>query len=162
VGSIGLGGLQALGGAVLLWWALQLRGPSTGTLCGAAAAWIVPGVLLAASGVGVTSGARWGRSASLAAVLAGALAVSLVALGRLAVPPAMADAVEYVLSRPEAKGDLAQALRRHRPVESLRDPALVPVHAWTFTAYCGCPVLPWYLTVLFACGGPWARRLSRE
>jgi len=166
VGSIGLGGFQALGGLMLAWVATLVGGKAGGTFFGLCLAWLLPGLVLATSGAGVVTGARWGRALSLAAVAAGALALGLVAWNRAAIPAAVADFYEYVEREHGSSRDVADLLKRMQaagqgdPVAVLRDPDTARVSAWTFTVECCCPVVPWYLVVLLACALPGGRRIA--
>ncbi len=166
VGSIGLGGLQGLGGLALLWLGMQMKGSAAGVFFLLGGAWLLPGVALAAGGVGIVSGARWGRWLSVGAVAMGVGALSLVAERRTTIPPAVADAIEFASAHPEAKGALADTLVRLRkdksgdPVVILRDPGQADVQGWAYAVYCGCPVLPWYALLLLACVPTWGRRLA--
>ena len=168
VGSLGMGGVQALGGLMLVLAGMQVPGPAAAVFFGAGAAWLVPGLVLAASGVGVVLGSRWARGLSLGAVAAGAAALALVAVNRRSIPPAMADGIEYAASHPDAKGGPGEMLARLRrspegdPVATFRNPELLEYTGWTFTGYCCCPIVPWYLVVLLACAPSWGRRIAKE
>ena len=167
VGSVGLGGLQALGGLALCGIALSGPAGSRGVFLLLGLAWFVPGALLGASGVLVTARSPRARIACVAAVLAWALGVGLVGACRGSIPPAVADTGEWALGHPEAppaaKRFLDEVLKGRTAIqiEALRDPSMRSDFGWLYTGYCCCPVLPWYLTLLLACAGPWARRLSR-
>ena len=169
VGSLGLGGMQGLSGLFLLYAATRFTGPTAGAFLLMGLAWLLPGVALAAGGVGLLAGARWGRRLSVIAVLLGAGGVGLVAARRASIPPAMADGIELAtrVAR-EQKSPLADILEKSRqgpagdPVVGLRDPGQASVQGWFYTAYCCCPVLPWYILVLVACIPAWGRRLERD
>jgi len=168
VGSVGLGGLQVLVGAALL--LLGMEGPESGRTVFPlmALGWILPGTLLAAGGVGVVLGRRWGRALSLAAVLAGASLLVLVALHREDIPPAVADSTEWVANHPDAKGAPGDFLRKliqgkgAASLRTLRDPSLASEMGWAYTGAQCLPVLPWYLVVLVACGSKWGDRIVRK
>jgi hypothetical protein len=168
VGSLGLGGLQGLGGLLMLWAASLLGGGPGKVFLGLGLAWLLPGILVAVSGVGVVTGARWARALSLGAVAAGSLALGLVAWNRAAIPGAVADFIEYGEREHGSSREMADAFKRLRaqgggdPVAVLRDPELAKTSAWTFTVECCCPVFPWYLVLLVACGLPWGRRIARS
>jgi hypothetical protein len=168
VGSLGLGGMQGLGGLMLLWAASLLGGGSAKVFLGLGLVWLVPGVLLAVSGVGVVMGTRWARGLSLASVAVGCLAFGLVAWNRDAIPAAVADFIEYGEREHGSSKDMAGLYKRLResgggdPSAVLRDPEMSKASAWTFTAECCCPVVPWYLIVLIACGFPSGRRIARS
>ena len=157
---------QGLGGAALIAVGMLLKGGSAGVFYFLGAAWLLPGVALAASGVGVVTGARWGRRLSVAAVILGAVTLSIVALRRTTIPPAMADAIEFASEHPDAKGGLGDTLARVRkerdvdPVVFLRDPDQASLQGWFYTGYCGCPGIPWYAVLLFACVPAWGRRIE--
>jgi hypothetical protein len=163
VGSIGLGGFQALGGIAMAWVAAEVGGSSGNVFFGLAAAWFLPGILLAISGLGVVMGARWGRSASLAAVALMVLSLAFVAAERRAIPGAIADAWEH--GERAGPAPVVDLLRKSRKtgsmdaMETLRDPDLGEGSSWMFTLECGCG-LPWYLVVLAACGLPSGRRIA--
>jgi len=164
VGSVGLGGLQALGG--LLMCAVALSAP-VGARAGfllAGVAWLVPGLLLGLSGVAVTAGWSSARGLCLAAVAAAALGIGTFAAARRSVPPAVAEAGEWMLTHPEFTPEARDTVRdlfrrfsgageRIEPldaVRALRDPEIGESAARWYAGYCCCPVLPWYLLVLLA------------
>lgn len=161
VGSIGLGGFQCLGAMGMAYMAAEVGGPAGTVFFGLAAAWFVPGILLAASGVGVVAGIRWGRGLSLVAAGAMVLSLVLVAANRRPIPGAVASLVEYG----EKQGGAAEIVKKFRssaggdPVAALRDPHQADASAWVFTVECGCG-LPWYLVVLAACALPAGRRIA--
>jgi hypothetical protein len=118
--------------------------------------WIVPGALLGASGVAVL--ARWpsARRLCLLSVVVAVAGVGVFTAWRDRVPPGVADAGEWALAHPDlpdwamkvvteaARGDPRGTMRM------LRDPGVARDIAWVYSAYCCCPVLPWYLLVLVA------------
>ena len=167
VGSVGLGGLQALTGLLLC--GIALTGPpsSRGAFLLLGAPWLLPGLLLGISGVLVTLRSPRGRMLSLVAVAAGALGIGIVAVHRASVPPSVADAGEWALGHPEAPPwakKMFQEMSRgngEMQLADLRDPDRRNAQGWIFTGYCCCPVLPWYLTILFACAPPWGKRIAR-
>jgi hypothetical protein len=168
VGSIGLGGIQVLAGLLLV--GVALSGPASATesflLLGLA--WLVPGLLLGAGGVGVVLGSRWARRISLAAVIGSLAFLGCVGAFRRSLPPAVADAGEWAIQHPEAPPiakDLWKKMVRGPDQDNLallRDPSQAGAIGWAYTAYCGCPVLPWYLVVLLACALPSGRRIAKE
>lgn len=161
VGSIGLGGFQCLGAMGMAYMAAEVGGPAGTVFFALAAAWFVPGLLLAASGVGVVAGTRWGRGLSLAAAGAMVLSLVLVAANRKPIPGAVAGLVEFG----EKQGGAAEIVKKFReggsgdPVAALRDPDQAEASAWVFTAECGCG-MPWYLVVLAVCALPAGRRIA--
>lgn len=168
VGSMGLGGLQAMGGVALLVAGMQVEAPASTTLFLAGMAWLLPGAALAVGGIGLTTGARWGRWLSVGAVLLAAAAVLPLALRREAIAPALADLVEYGRRNPgiarSVSGVMAKAKEEQGrdPVETLRDPAIAADAGTVYTGICCCPGLPWQLLVLLACLPPWGARLVRR
>jgi hypothetical protein len=158
--------VQALGGLALLYLAAEIGRDAGKVFLGTGLAWLLPGVLMLVSGIGVVSGARWARGLSLAAVAAGFVAVGFVAAGRAEIPGAVADVWEHG----EARGgrevrDLmkwAAEVARADPRATLRDPEARNASGWSFTAECACPVVPWGLLVLLACASPGGRRIARE
>ncbi len=161
VGSIGLGGFQCLAGLLMAFAAAEVGGGAGTVFLGLAASWFLPGILLGVSGVGVVSGARWGRGLSLAAAGAMALSLVLVAVNRRPVPGAIADLMEYAERHPDA-APLVKRVRSMEggdPVAALRDPDQAAASAWAFALECGCG-LPWYLLVLAACASPSGRLLA--
>jgi hypothetical protein len=156
VGSLGLGGIQALGGLGIVLGGAQIPGGAGRTFLLLGLAWLLPGLLLAGSGVAIVAGWSRAKAATVAAVAAGILALLLVAAGRAAIPGALADGIRYAADHPEAGKELKAVTERFRkeagddPDRMLRDPALAPVYAWTFTGYCACPVLPWYAVLMVA------------
>ncbi len=167
MGSLGMGGLQALGGLALVGVALSGPADSRGAFLLLGTAWFLPGILLGASGVLVTLRSPWGRAVSVAAVLAGSLGIGLVAANRTSIPPAMAETGEWAVRHPEAPPWAKKLLddvlggKTDLQFRALREPSMRSDYGWLYAGYCGCPVIPWYLTLLLACAGPWARRLSR-
>lgn len=168
VGSIGLGGFQVVGGLLMAFAAMQLGGEAATVFYGLCLSWLLPGALLAGSGVAVVSGSRRARALSLLAVAAGCLALGLVASHRMGIPGAVADLVEFGEKQQDSRSEMAALIRRLRkaagedPVATLRDPHAVNPAAWTFAGECACPVVPWYLVVLLACALPAGRRIARE
>lgn len=145
---------------------MQLKGPGAATFLLASAAWLLPGALLVAAGIGIVIGARWARGLSLAAVAAGAAGVGAVALRRERIPPAVADLVEFASSQGGVQKQLSEALANLRkgptgdPVAILRDPAQAPVQGAIYTGYCCCPALPWQILLLLVCATPLGRRIA--
>jgi hypothetical protein len=166
VGSIGLGGLQALGGILMIGVGMQLRPPSSTLLFLAGAAWLLPGAAMLAAGIGVTTGARWGRWAGVGAVAVAALALVPVVLQRRQIAPALADVVEFGKSQPGAARILTPVLSWSRDrqgqdtVTVLREPGVADEFGRLYSGACCLPVLPWYLVVLFACAPPWGRKIA--
>ena len=156
VGSVSLGGLQALAGLMMCGVALAAPGDARGAFLLGGLAWLVPGILLGLSGVAVTAGWPPARRLCFVAVAAAAAGIAAFTVGRESVPAGVADAGEWMLSHPEtpewglkllrdaADGDPRQTIRL------LRDPEVAGTAGWAYSAYCCCPVLPWYLLVLAA------------
>jgi len=164
-GSLGLGGLQFLTGLLLL--ALALSGPSSaaGPIAMLGLAWLLPGFLLGAGGIGIVIGAPWARRVSLAAAIVGIAFLGGVGAARQSIPPAVADEGEWALHHPEAP-PLARDLWKRAGRDSdalaiLRDPSQANTIGWTYSAYCCCPVLPWYLVVLLVCALPAGKRIAK-
>lgn len=161
VGSIGLGGFQALGALLMAYGAAEVGGKPGGVFFGLAAAWFVPGILLGASGVGIVAGTRWGRGLSFAAFGAMALSLGIVTAYRGETPEAVLGLIEYGEKQPE----VAPWVKRARssaggdPFAALRDPDQAAISAWMYTLYCGCG-MPWYLLVLGVCALPAGRRIA--
>ena len=150
------GGMQALAGLAMCGVALSAPGGAREAFLLGGLAWLVPGALLGASGVAVT--AKWpsARRLCLAAVVVAAAGVGVFTAQRDSVPGGVADAGDWALSHPDlpdwglkivteaANGDPRASIRM------LRDPGMSRDFAWVYSAYCCCPVLPWYLLVLLA------------
>jgi hypothetical protein len=156
VGSVSLGGLQALAGLMMCGVALSAPGEARGAFLLGGLAWLVPGVLLGLSGVAVTAGWPSARRLCFVAVAAAAAGIGAFILGRGSVPAGVADAGEWMLSHPETPEwglkivrDAADGDPR-RTIALLRDPEVAETAAWAYSGYCCCPVLPWYLLVLAA------------
>ena len=85
VGSLGLGGFQALGGLGMAFCAAALGGEPGSVFLGLAAGWFLTGALLAASGIAVVAGSRRARALCVAAPLAMAPRhhdIAVVSVGR--------------------------------------------------------------------------------
>ncbi len=168
VGSMGIGGLQAVGGLLMLFAGMQLKGSSATTFFTMAAAWVLPGAVLAVSGIGVVTGARWARGLSLAAVGFGVLLVVPVALGRTGIPTAVADLLAVGKAQPgdsSAVPDLlkfATKVAGTDPEQQLRSGEGAEAQQWVLTAECCCPALPWQVVLLLVCGTPMGGRIAGE
>lgn len=156
VGSVSLGGLQALAGLMMCGVALSAPGGARGAFLLGGLAWLVPGVLLGLSGVAVTAGWPSARRLCFVAVAAAAAGVAAFTVGRESVPPGVADAGEWILSHPDTPEWGLKLLREYsegdprQTIRLLRDPDVAETAGWAYSAYCCCPVLPWYLLVLLA------------
>jgi len=156
VGSIGMGGLQALAGLGMGFVGLSAGGAAPAGFLLTGAAWFVPGMLLGVSGVAVLGGWPSARRLCVLAVIAAAAGLGLVAWRRQALPPAIADAAQWALEHPEAPPwarkafDESAAGRGRDLLKSLKDPGVAREAAPFYVGYCSCPILPWYLLVLAA------------
>ena len=156
VGSVSLGGLQALAGLMMCGVALSAPGGAREAFLLGGLAWLVPGVLLGVSGVAVTAGWPSARRLCFVAVAAAAAGIGAFTVGRESVPPGVADAGEWMLSHPDTPEWGLKLLRDaadddpRRTIGLLRDPEVAGAAAWAYSGYCCCPVLPWYLLVLLA------------
>jgi hypothetical protein len=163
VGSIGVGGMISLVGGILLAGAAVLPDTRAGFLLGGAA-WLVPGLVLAAGGVGLLLPVRWGRTLSLAGASLGLAAMALVAVNRAAIAPSLARTFEVVRDDPNASKDVRDLLDVAKrqgggdPVDSLRSPHGAEARDWILFAECCVPVGPWCLVLLVALGPSWGRR----
>ena len=153
VGSLGLGGLQFFGAMGLAYLAAEMGGAPATVFAWLAAGWLVPGVLLAVAGVGISAGTRWARGLGVAAAAAMIVSVALVIANRAAIPEAVASFIEW---GERSGGMAADVLKWYRnregqdPVDVLRDPVMGAISAWTFAVEFGLGA-PWYLVVLWTC-----------
>lgn len=166
VGSMGIGGMQAVGGLLMLFAGMQLKGASASTFFVMAAAWVLPGTVLAVSGIGVVTGARWARGLSLAAVGLGLLLVVPVALGRAGIPTAVADLLAVGKAQTGGSSAVPDLLKFATkaagtdPEAQLRSGEGAEAQQWVLTAECCCPALPWQVVLLVVCGTPMGGRIA--
>ncbi|MHC4821336.1 MAG: hypothetical protein ACYTDX_06415 [Planctomycetota bacterium] len=168
VGSVGIGGLQAIVGALLS--VVGIAGPegSRGIFLLLGLAWLIPGLMVAAGGVGVVLKRRWGRRLSIAAAVVGILMLVGVIINRSKIPQGILSLYEYA----EKQEDVSPEMKKFREqmtkgqnrenMELMRSPQHQAWFGGVFAGYCCIPVGPWYLTLLFALVPPWGRRVVRE
>jgi hypothetical protein len=163
VGSLGVGGMTSLVGGILLAGAAILPDTRAGFVLGGAA-WLVPGLLLAAGGVGLLLPVRWGRTLSLAGASLGLAAMALVAVNRATIAPSLARTFEVVRDDPNASKDVRDLLSFANrqgggdPVDALRSPHGAEARDWILFTECCLPLGPWCLALLIALGPPRGRR----
>ncbi len=170
-GSFGLGGLQVLAGGLLALAALAGPPEARGPFLLLGMAWLVPGILLLVAGLGLAIGRPWGRLLSLGTVAVAFACFVAVGVQRRGIPPAVAAIGEWGLGRPEApkwakdlyeqwRADFEKRTGEKDPMAMLRQPAQAGAIGWAYTGLCACPVVPWYLVLLFALAPPWGRRAT--